>query len=389
MRATVLIMRPWVLLPVLCLASGVLPASPGDDAANAIVFDGDFFQAGNHIVLEQPVAGDALLAGATVESNASIEGDASMAGGQVAVRATVGEDLYAIAGELEVDALVSGSARLAGGRVRITPASRIDGGVAIAGGTVDAEGQFGRYLTVTGGDVILGGSVDGDVRIYAEQLTVLPGTRIGGQLRYRTTSPAVLPGDLQVGAGVRREADGGNASRGWRLPEAARSAGWLWLIGLFALGLLLAYAFAGFSRRTSAALGDRPWAGMGVGLLVLVGIPVLAMVLALTLVGLPLALMLVLAYLAMLIAAYVVGALYLGDRALAAARPGQPSTPGRRLLALLLVLLVLAAISQLPLLGKLVRFAVLLLGLGGIALALRRRRVPGAGAGPAAAPAAG
>jgi hypothetical protein len=152
-----------------------------------------------------------------------------------------------------------------------------------------------------------------------------------------------------------------------------RGAGWLWLAGLFAIGLLLAYAFAGFSRRSSEALGDRPWLGMGIGLGVLALVPALALALAITLVGLPLALMLALVYFAMLIGGYVVGALYLGDRVLAAARPGEPVSAGRRLLALLLVLVALSALGSLPLIGGMARFAVLLLGLGGIVLAFRGR----------------
>jgi len=358
-------------LLLLCLAGACSAASLAAGDTSGLAIDDDYFEAGGSVRLEQTVGGDALLAGATVESNASVDGDVSLAGGQVAVRATVGQDLYAVGGQVEVDALVQGNARLAGGRVRITPESSIAGGVAIAGGSVDAEGEFGHYLTVAGGDVTIGGIVDGDVRVYAERLTVLPGTRIGGALRYRTTSPVTLPEDLEVGAGVSRDEDRtGPEADGWSAGGAARNAGWLWFAGLLALGLLLAYAFAGFSRRTSAALGERPWFGMAVGLLVLAGVPFVAVALALSLVGLPLALILVLVYLAMLIAAYVVGALYLGDRALAAARPGQPVTAGRRLLALLLVLLLLALVGSLPLLGSLARLAVLLLGLGGIALAL-------------------
>lgn len=371
MRSTALITGRRLLGPLLCLAGGCSTPLLAAGDIDGLAIEDDYFLAGGSVRLEQTVGGDALLAAGKVESNASIAGDASLAGGQVAVRATVGQDLYAVAGQLEVDALVQGNARLAGGRVRITPESSIAGGVAIAGGSVDAEGEFGDYLTVAGGDVTIGGIVYGDVRVYAGRLTVLPGTRIGGELRYRTRSPVQLPEDLEVGEGISRDEDRPAAvADGWGSAGAARGAGWFWFAGLLALGLLLAYAFAGFSRRTTAALGARPWFGMVVGLAVLAGVPFLAVALAITLVGLPLALILVLVYLAMLIGAYVVGALYLGDRALEALRPGQPASAGRRLLALLLVLLLLALVGGLPLLGSLARLAVLLLGMGGIVLAL-------------------
>lgn len=288
----------------------------------------DWFSAGATVELAEPVDGDALLAGGTVESNASVGGDLTVAGGRVAVRAAIGEDLYAAGGRLEVDALVHGNARLAGGRVSIAPESRIDGRAAIAGGTVDLQGEFGRSLTVTGGDVTLGGEVAGDVAVYAESLTVLPGTRIAGRLSYRTAGDVVLPPDVQVMGGVARERAAAPADNGgWSAPFAV---GGLWVGGLFALGLVVALSLGAFSLRASSALAQRPWMGLGVGFLVLAGVPAVTLVLFVTLIGIPVALVLLLVYLAMLIVGYVVGALFLGDRLLARASPGGPhSTLGR------------------------------------------------------------
>ena len=112
---------------------------------------------------------------------------------------------------------------------------------------------------------------------------------------------------------------------------AGRSTPWLWLAGLFAVGLLLAWALAGFSKRTTLALSERPWIGLAIGFLVLVAVPGVALALFVTLIGIPLALIVLLLYLAMLIAGYVVGALFLGDRVLMAARPGEPPSTGWRI----------------------------------------------------------
>ena len=350
------------------------PVLADDDESIASNLGDDYFGAGAMVELREPITGDALMAGGTVESNASIGGDATMAGGEVAVRATVGDDLYAVGGQVEVDALVAGNARLAGGRVRITPESRIDGGVAIAGGTVAADGTFGKYLTIAGGNVTLGGHINGDVRVYADELTVLPGTRIAGRLSYRTSGDVTLPDDVQIDGGVSRDgneiAGGRHRERAWDPVRTAGRVAWLWLAGLFAVGLLLAFGLAKFSHQTTRVLSGQPWIGIGVGFLVLVCVPAIATALFVTLIGIPLALIVALIYLAMLIAAYVIGALYLGDRALARARPGAPVTAGWRLAALLVVLIGLAIVGSIPLLGSIARFAVLLLGLGGIVLAL-------------------
>lgn len=330
---------------------GTAVAAPGDDR----------FAAGATVELLEPVGGDAFLAGGLVESNASIEGDAVIAGGTVAVRATVGDDLFVAGGQVEVDALVSGDVRIAAGRVRIAPESRVEGDV-----------------TIAAGEVTLAGNVAGDVQVYADQLTVTPGTRIGGKLSWRTSQPVNLPPDVSVEGGVAPDNDPAEDATDGQADDRRRASdtagiGWLWLAGLLGVGWLLVLGFAQFSRRTTRILTERPWAGMGVGLLVLAGVPAVVLALAVTLVGIPLALIMLMLYAATLIAAWVVGALFIGDRALALARPGVSATKGWRLGALLLVLLVLGLLESLPVIGDLARFAVLLLGLGGIGLALWNR----------------
>jgi hypothetical protein len=365
-----------VILPAAAAA-----ASPGDegDAVNAFLGE-DYFAAGATVLLQEPVAGDALLAGGRVESHASIGGDATMAGGEVTIHATVGDDLYLAGGRVEVDALVAGNARIAGGRVRIAPETRIEGGAAITGGRVSMAGTVGRYLTLAGGDVTLGGHVGGDVRVYAGELIVQPGTRIDGRLIYRTPRPVKIPADAQIRGGSEHIAASGDSGRDygvrWWRSENRERIGWLWLAGLALLGLLLIRVFPGFSARTTAVLTHRPWLGLGVGFAVLVCVPAATLIFFITIIGIPVALIALLLYLAMLVAAYVVGAQYLADRALAAARPAAAARTGWRLAALFVALLALALVGGLPLVGGLARFLVLLLGLGAITLAITRSPSP-------------
>lgn len=357
---------------LLLLIGGAASAQDGPG-----LHEGDFFGAGSQVVLAQPVEGDALLAGANVESNASISGDASLAGLNVAVRATIGEDLYVAGGRVEVDALVAGSARIAGGRVRIRRASRIEDGTAIAGTNVKAQGHFGNYLNIAGNDVTLGGHIEGDVHVFAERLTVLAGTRIDGALHYRVTRQADIAADLETGAGVHPEEPGQGVLR--LVPGLLRGLGWVWITGLFITGLLLVTVFSGFSRRSTAVLAGHPLSALVAGLLVFIGLPGLALVFAITIAGLPLAVLVAIMYLLMLVVGYVTGALYLGDRLLAKLGRQAAERSGWRLLLLLLVLTVLALLASVPWLGNLLRFIVLLLGLGGLVLAQRADVLSGKG----------
>jgi hypothetical protein len=87
-----------------------------------------------------------------------------------------------------------------------------------------------------------------------------------------------------------------------------------------------------------------------------------------TLIGVWLGLMLLALYLVTLLLGYLTGALWLAETGLRRTRPQAPATTGWRVLALVVALAVIGLIGLVPVLGCLVTFAVLLLGLGALAM---------------------
>jgi hypothetical protein len=364
------------------------PLALGDEDRVVTNLGEDHFAAGGIVTLRSPVRGDAMLAGGTIESSAEIGGDVAAAGGQIDIGGSVGDDLYVAGGSVDVDARVGGNARITGGRVSVGPDAQVVGGATIAGGNVVLAGSFGPYLSVAGGNVRLGGRVAGDVTVRAGTLSFEPGTQIDGKLTYSTRERTTIPEGVVIAGGAEHRplawhADGER----WRdRDHDERGVSWIWTLGLFGVGLLLALAFPAFSARTGAAAAARPWLALGVGFLALIVVPAAMIVLLITIIGIPLAVIVLLLYVVALIVGYVTGALFLADRALGALRPAASASLGWRVGALAIVLLGLALIGLVPFLGGLVRFAVLLLGLGALALAVTRAR--GATTPPAAPPAA-
>ena len=113
----------------------------------------------------------------------------------------------------------------------------------------------------------------------------------------------------------------------------------LWFAGVFFVGALFLILFPGLSSRAAATIGRDPLQSLGLGLAVLVCVPFVAVVLLITIVGIPLALLAG----AALPAAHVPGldrrgALRRAARARGRASGAEPATTGWRLLALLLAL---------------------------------------------------
>jgi hypothetical protein len=141
---------------------------------------------------------------------------------------------------------------------------------------------------------------------------------------------------------------------------AAMLVGWL--------GLLL---FPGFFQACTQAVG-LGWRSLGLGIGVLAAVPVIIVVAAVTLVGIPVSLMLLAAYLAALYLAKIWVGAFLGRILL------KPAGATKRdwLLGLLVGLLVLTIVGFIPYLGALIRLLIICLGLGAFAWQLYRSSRP-------------
>jgi hypothetical protein len=345
-------------------------------------FGSDHFSAGGMINLAEPVAGDAILAGGQVTIASQIQGDLVVAGGEVSIGGSVGDDLYAAGGDVSVDAIVSGNARVAGGEVEIGPATTFEGGASLTGGRIEFDGSVTEYLQATGGDIRLNGTVGGDAVVRSGKLHIAPGTRIDGKLVYRGPDAPVVPEGATIAGGVEYYE---TPAHGWAdrdthvVVDAGRTVGsMLWFVGVFAVAALFTVLFPAFSTQAATLIGRDPWVSLGLGLAVLVCMPFLAVVLLITIIGIPLALLMVPIYLLLMFLGWVTAALFLGQKLLEYVRRGQPVGAGGRILALLVALTGLWLLRQIPYAGPLIALAALCAGIGALVWQLWTRRERGA-----------
>lgn len=355
------------------LAAG--PAAAAEEARGS--FGDDRYVAGDDVMLEEDVTGDALVVGGRSEVAGRVGGDALVTGGTVDVRGEIGEDVYAAGGDVRIEATVRGNLRAAGGSVSLEPGASVGGNATLAGGNVDVYGKVGGGLQAFGGRIRLDGEVAGDVEAASDNVRVGPDARIGGRLLYRGPGmPEVAEGAVIAG-GVEKQ------RRAWKeiRPESGigRAAAGvmraLWFAGVLLLGVLFVALFPAFSRQAAATVRSDALASVGLGLALLVAVPVVAVVLFVTIIGIPLGFAVLMGYALMLMLGYITGALALGDLLLAKAKPAESGSPGWRILFLVLALLVVALVRRIPVVGELAVFALFLAGFGAFALrALRSYR---------------
>jgi len=343
-------------------------------------FGSDYFGAGGMLQLTDAVEGDAFLAGGRVSTAAEVKGDLVAVGGEVAIGGSVGDDLYVAGGDVKVDAIVTGNARVAGGDVALGPATVIAGALSLTGGRIEFDGDSHGYLQASGGQVRINGTVHGDAEVRTEDLSIGPDTRIGGKLIVHGPEEPALPAGAEVLGGIEfHEMDAGAYFRDGEAREHVRTVAhgvgsFLWIVGVFLVGMLFTLVFPGYSGRAADFIGREPLKSLGLGFVVLVCMPVLVVVLLVTIVGIPLALILMPLYLLLLLLGWVTAASFIGRKGLAVLRNAQPATTGVRVLAFLVAVLALWLVGRLPYVGHWVTFIALLVGIGALVWQAGQRR---------------
>ena len=326
---------------LLCsLATGVAAAESVRAADGTVVVGAD-----ETVESVEAVAGSVLIHG-------TVRGDVSAAAGTVHVTQTgrVGGDVEVAAGAVRIDGQVDGDVSAGAGTLDVTETARIGGNVEAGAGYASFDGRVG-----------------GDVTVGAETVVLGPNAQVGGDFRYEAETLTRDPGATVEGRVVREtgEQPGGVAVVGNALGAVYG------LLANLLFGAVLLFAFPNFSAGVASRVGSAPVRTGGVGLLALVGVPVVLVLLVITLVGIPLAVVGAVVFAGAVWAGLVYGQYAVGVRALAAVdREG-------RLLALVVGLVGFALLGAVPILGGLLELGALLLGLGALALGLRdayRRR---------------
>jgi hypothetical protein len=343
-------------------------------------FGSDQFAAGGLLNLTEPVAGDAFLAGGQVAIATQIEGDLVAAGGEVSVGGSIGDDVYAAGGTVSLDAIVSGNARIAGGDVTVGPATVIAGAASLTGGQVQFDGNTHEYLQVSAAKLRLNGVVHGDAEIRSGDLSIGPETRIGGRLIYHGPSEPDLPPGAEISGGIEfheSDVDLSFDSPGDGLHGAARGIGsFFWFVGVFIAAAVFNLVAPVFAQRAAQFVGRDTLKSLGLGFAVLVCAPILVILLLITVIGIPVALILLTAYLLLLFLGWLTTATFVGQKILGVFGANRAATTGWRFLALFVALLLLWFAGRIPYVGSWIQFAVLLAGMGALVLAAWNRREP-------------
>lgn len=304
-------------------------------------------------------AGDRAGGTVVVAQGETIDGDLDAFGGTVVVRGTVDGDLVAFGGDVRVEGEVTGDVDAVAGNVWV--AGNVGGDVDAAAGNVYVRpgADIGGRLAAAAGNIVVAGAVHGNANLAGGAITLAETATIDGNVEYAADADGFTDRGATVGGTVTRVEDldagpwAGPIVPGWAL------AVYGFLVNLL-LGAVLLLAFPASSAAVAERVASDPLRTGGAGLVTVVAVPLLVVALAITVVGIPFALVGALGFALLLWVALVYGRFALGVWLVSLA------DTENRWLALLVGLLVGGLLALVPWLGGLVTVVLVLLGLGAV-----------------------
>jgi cytoskeletal protein CcmA (bactofilin family) len=306
------------------------------------VVNGDLITFSRRVVIAGSVKGDVISFSQTLDLDGTVEGNVYMFAQALTVRGTVARSLYAWAQALQLDR---------GGHV--------NSDIVAGGAVLDLGGSTGRDVTIFTGSAEVRGDVGRNLRAAAGNITLASTARVGGDLTAHVHRKEQV--QIDPGATIRGKTE-------IKLQEAqpsryTRPKLYFWQGAQLGAALLTGLVlFWLFPLVFGARIVGTSWTlrAAGIGFLILVATPVAAVIVAITLVGLPVALLGLVTWLTGLYLAKVFVATAVGRMLM----KSPVNEPGSFALALLLGLFLVFVAINLPYLGGLIHFLVLLLGLG-------------------------
>jgi cytoskeletal protein CcmA (bactofilin family) len=320
--------------------------------------DGDLIAFGANISVNGHVTGDVLSGGTTLQINGIVDGNVRFGGSMLNLHGKIGKNLMAGCGGVLADST-----------------SEIGWGATIGSGDVTLDGKIGRDILAGVGHMHLGGSVGGSVTLEVGQtFDIGSSAQVKGKIKYEAPKEADIASGAQLASAPeftlrKRETDTYSGSSWWH-----RALAWG---ASFVFGLMLMLLAPKFFSDTVQNT-NRYGASIGIGLLLIAGILIAAVLACITVVGLSVGLTTLMLYVISIYASKLFVATWLGRMLLGKggyagfyASAGKATWKTSEAVGqMALGLVVIYGLRMIPYVGFWVALAVTFWGLGALGITL-------------------
>lgn len=333
----------------------------------------DYFAAGNNVLLDGTVNGDAYVAGGNVTINGIINGDLLAAGGNINVIGKVAGNIRAAGGQINVSGTVGRNMTAAGGTITLQTPATVSGSLTSAGGNISVLAPIRKGLTIAGGQANIDTTIGGNITGAIGQLSLMPNASVAGNLEYWSNEKAHLDPNTKIAGQTFYHQTQWNKQKTQDF-AAGLNIGWMIFSFMtsFVIGMLFIKFLPVYTQDIVQTILTRPWISLGIGFLATILFPIAFIILLVTIVGIPVAFILLAAGFIF----FVLNETFIGITI------GEKILPHRRVVALILGLVIYEIISLIPIINWIGGMVAFFIGLGAFVLvekqlymSLRTRKV--------------
>lgn len=332
--------------------------------------DDDLVLTSKSATIDGTVNGDVLVLGDSVTVNGTINGNLLVLGTHVELNGTVTGGVFALGNTVTVAGSVEHSLMAGGSRVTLTESAKIGRSLIAGADHLEQRGVVSRGMMAAGSDLLLTGMVGKELKAGGGHLEIASNAVVGGSVDFWSDRQAMVANGAKTGVITHHvfEKRLETFTKPWYLQPGLIL---LKLGGFLALGLALLAFFPRLRSRFPDAMTANPWQAPLAGFLALIATPIAAILLMITVIGLPMGVIALLAYpvliyVSQIFVSWSVGRL-LADRVSALQTQSWP-------VLFLIGALLTTILAEVPYLGGIVTVAMLLYGLGTCWLLITNRQ---------------
>ncbi len=285
----------------------------------------DLYIAGGNVIINAPVYGDLVIAGGTIQINDTVKNDILLAGGSASFNGFVGDDIRCAGGTLYVLKDVTGDILITGGTIIIEKNVTV-GALIASGGDLTIDGKIinavksttGRVvvngivmkdLDCRSGSIVINGIIGGNATLAAtDKITVGNEAEFRNTVSYWSPNKVAFKNSIKNGNAVFDESLKISYARWYYLGFNALW-GLLWYLGMaFLMIVIIEYLFSNTMKKAGNTVFNSTLRSLGYGFLFSIALPVIALVTLISLIGFPVGIILLFAYITLIVLATTITA---------------------------------------------------------------------------------
>jgi len=337
------------------------------------ILAGNFVKVGNVIDIAGAVKGDVIVAANSVTISGSVAGDVIVAANTVNITGDVSGSVRIVANTVNINSYIRNNAWIMASTIVFGDKAKVGWDIYGAAATLEVRGPVTGNIWATGANIILANQTSKNVYLSVDkegQILLYPTAKINGDLTYKAASDKQLM--LQPGAKILGKTTKTELAVTTAATKEAKGFFGLGLVlfktfgffGLLVVGLLLIALIPKWLIKVSETMQQQPSVSVGWGVVFFFLAPVAFVFLLITLIGIPLALIILPVYFISLFIAKVVLSLVVGIWLFA--RLSSNKYKSSLIWPLAVGLLVVMVVTSIPIFGWLIGLVAVWWALGGI-----------------------